>query len=273
MKKADVGRYLTDTREVEGSFFPIDAYVFGMFGEIQKQEGYSGNLFEIGAHQGKTAIFLARMAAPDEIVGVCDVFENGEMNAGRPGEGRRDVFLANIRAHTELPAEQLAVFVKRSALLTADETTTRCRFFHIDGGHRSEDLFADLVTADRAVLADGVVSVDHVFNANWPGVGEGFYNFIATRPGSFAPIFIGGNTVFFSRPDAAGAYERHWATAEMKRFFDEGPFTFDVKDWLGRRVMTAIRSTWVDLDPLGAARSHLGPRSWTAPIKRLWRRR
>jgi methyltransferase family protein len=272
MKKTDVADYLRATADVEGWFFPIDAYAFAMFDEIQRREGISGNLFEIGVHHGKTAIFLAREAAQGETVGVCDVFENQELNVDRSGEGSRELFLANMRAKASLPAERLCIFAKRSAALTSDETTTRCRFFHIDGGHRPEDVFADLVTADRAVLPDGIVSVDDVFNSNWPGVSEGFYNFIATRPDGFVPLFIGGNKVFFARPDAAERYERYWSDdGAWQEFFDPGPFTFDFKEWLGRRVLTAVRSAWVDLDPIAAARLHLGPSSWRERILRSLR--
>ena len=262
MNKTDVASFLR-TSEVEGWFFPVDAYAFAMFDEIQKREGISGNLFEVGVHHGKTAIFLARAAADGEIVGVCDVFENQEANVDHSGEGSRDLFLANMRTHANLPVERLAIFSKRSASLTSDETTTKCRFFHIDGGHRPEDVFADLVTADRALSPEGVLSIDDLFNANWPGVSEGFYSFHTTRPDAFVPIFIGGNKVFFTRPDAAQRYEQHWRRGRVGRqFFEPGPFTFEFKDWLGRRVLTAVRTAWVDLDPLRAARLHLGPASW-----------
>ena len=120
MKKTDVADFLQATRVVQGWFFPVDAYAFGMFDEIQKQEGIGGNLFEVGVHHGKSAIFLARAAAPPDVVGVCDVFESSEL------------FLANMRLHTTLPPERLAIFAKRSAALTMDETTSRVRFFHID---------------------------------------------------------------------------------------------------------------------------------------------
>lgn len=271
MKKADVAAYLTASARVEGWFFPIDAYAFAMFDDIQKREKISGNVFEIGVHHGKTAIFLARMAGIDEIVGVCDVFGHQQDNVDRSGEGSRDLFLANMRAHTALPPERLSVFEKRSSTLTADETSTSVRFFHIDGGHRAEDVFADLVTADRAVLHDGVVAVDDLFNSNWPGVGEGFYNFLATRPDAFLPIFIGGNKVYFTRRDATEVYEKYWSEpVQQWAYFDPGPYTFEFKDWLGRRVLTAVRTSWVDLDPLAAARAHLGSSpSWKDRLRTL----
>ncbi len=245
-----VHRYLEDTRAVEGWFFPVDAYLFGFIDEVQRRESIDGNLFEIGVHHGKTAIFLARMRRGSEALGVCDVFDRQELNVDRSGEGNRAIFERNLQGH------ELRVFEKLSSELTENDTTPRCRFFHIDGGHRAEDVVNDLEVASRALLPDGVVALDDLFNPNWPGVGEGFYRFNAARPGVFVPILIGGNKVLFARPEAAARYERHWS--DVKQAVD-APFAFDFKAWLGRRVLTAIRLAWVDLDPWGAARMHARP--------------
>jgi hypothetical protein len=257
MQREDVRRYLGETKDVQGWFFPVDAYLFGLIDEIQRREDLRGHLFEIGVHHGKTAIFLARMARDGELLGVCDVFEQQELNRDHSGEGSRDVFLRNLRALGNLDDARLRVFAKESSALTTADTTTSCRFFHIDGGHRAEDVVADLATAERALLPDGVVAVDDLFNPSWPGVGEGFYRFIAARPDAFVPIVIGGNKVLLARPDAADRYERHFADREALRNAVDAPFAIDDKEWLGRRVLTAVRLTWVDLDPMGAARMHL----------------
>ncbi len=250
MNRLDVRAYLRDTREVEGWFFPIDAYLFGMIDEIQKREGIRGNLFEIGVHHGKTALFLARAAAAGERVGVCDVFEQQDLNRDRSGEGNRGIFMEHMRRRA--PEVDLRVFAKPSDQLTIADTTTGCRFFHIDGGHRPEDVAADLATAEAALLPDGVIALDDLFNPSWPGVSEGFYR--ANR--TVVPILIGGNKVFFSR--AAEPYERYWSS--WRDFIDTNAFDFGYKEWLGRRVFTANRLTWVDLDPEGTARLHSGVR-------------
>lgn len=245
MNRDEVRRYLEDTRDVEGWFFPVDAYLFGFMDEVQRREGITGHLFEIGVHHGKTALALARMTGAGELLGVCDVFEQQELNRDRSGEGSRAIFLRNIGGFP------VRIFARESSGLTPEDTTTRCRFFHIDGGHRPEDVINDLEVAERALLPEGVVAVDDVFNPNWPGVSEGFYRFIPR--GVFAPLLIGGNKVFLARPDAVARYERHFGGVADAV---DAPFRFDAKEWLGRRVLTAIRLAWVDLDPMGAARMH-----------------
>jgi hypothetical protein len=243
----DVAAYLRATREVEGWFFPIDAYLFAAIDAIQQREGIAGNLFEIGVHHGKTAIFLARMLRAGEVLGVCDVFEQQQLNVDRSGEGSRELFERNMRAF----GGEARVFAKSSHELTAEDTTTNCRLFHIDGGHRPDDVIADLQTAARALHAQGVVVVDDLFNPSWPGVSEGFYRFHAGYPDVFTPILIGGNKVFFARDPS------RYALDDLGSFVDTRAFRFEPKDWLGRRVMTAARLSWVDLDPAGTAALHV----------------
>ncbi|HEX9985788.1 MAG TPA: class I SAM-dependent methyltransferase [Thermoanaerobaculia bacterium] len=254
MNAGAVDDYLRATRGVEGWFFPIDAYLFGVVDEIQKRERIEGDLFEIGVHHGKTAIFLSRAAGEGETVGVCDVFEQQSLNVDRSGEGSRELFLRHMQTHARV--DHLRVFAKLSSELTAEDTTARCRFFHIDGGHRAEDVLNDLRIAEQALLPAGVVAVDDLFNPNWPGVSEGFYRFTSERPDAFVPIVIGGNKVLLTHPEAASRYVKYWN--ELRH----DAFDFAMKEWLGRHVVTAIRRAWVDLDPVAAARVHGGGESW-----------
>ena len=246
MRPSEVAEYVVASAAVEGWFFPVDAHVFAVIDDIQRGQSIGGNLFEIGVHHGKTAMFLARMAGESESVGVCDVFEQQDLNVDRSGEGSRELFLRNMRGYES----RLQVFSKSSHDLTAADTTTRCRFFHIDGGHRPEDVAGDLATADRALHDRGVVAVDDVFNANWPGVSEGFYRFM--ERGAFVPVVIGGNKVILARPGSFDLYRRAWRDPVVPGY------RWEDKEWMGRSVRTAIRIAWVDLDPEGAARLHRG---------------
>jgi hypothetical protein len=255
-----VSEYLNATRDVEGWFFPIDAHLFATADAMQKRMNVRGNLFEIGVHHGKTAIFLANFASPVEVLGVCDVFDRQELNVDDSGRGNRALFEKNMSMHAS--TTRLRVFAKPSSQLTTEDTTSTCRFFHIDGGHRAQDVCADLETADRALLPDGVVAVDDVFNPNWPGVSEGVHRFFSQRPKLFAPIVIGGNKVLFARAGTAQHYRIDALPQDM-------PFVLGEKEWLGYRVPTVIRRAWVDLDPLAAARLHFIPRTFRDRLRRF----
>jgi len=257
----NVRDYFNATQSIEGWFFPIDAHLFATIDVLQKRMNVRGNLFEIGVHHGKTAIFLAHLASPDERLGVCDVFDQQELNVDHSGAGSRDLFEKNMRMHAH--AVSLQVFAKPSSLLTTEDTTTTCRFFHIDGGHRPQDAYTDLETADRALLPQGVVAIDDVFNPNWPGVSEGVYRFLWERPNVFAPILIGGNKVLFARPSMTQNYR-------IEGLPQDAPFYLGEKEWLGYPVPTVVRRAWVDLDPLGAARLHFIPRTWRDRVLRYF---
>jgi Methyltransferase domain len=256
-----VSDYLDATRHVEGWFFPIDAHLFAAADLMQRRLNVRGNLFEIGVHHGKTAIFLAHLASPHEILGVCDVFDRQELNVDGSGGASRALFEKNMSMYA--CTASLRVFEKPSSQLTAEDTTTTCRFFHIDGGHRPQDVYTDLESADRALLSDGVVAVDDVFNANWPGVSEGVYRFLSERPRVFAPIAIGGNKVLFARPGMTQRYR-------IDALPQDSPFILGEKEWLGYNVPTVLRRAWVDLDPLAAARLHFIPRTLGDRLRRYF---
>jgi hypothetical protein len=255
----DVNRFLLAAEHVEGWLFPVDAHLFAVCSEMQVREGIRGNLFEIGVHHGKTAALLAWLAQPGEVLGVCDIFDQQELNADLSGKGNRQIFEHNMRLIA--PDTALKIFAKPSSTLMTDETTTSCRLFHIDGGHRPNDVYNDLEIAHRALLSLGIVIVDDPFNANWPGVSEGLYRFFSDRPKDFAPILIGGNKAYFCRPHAVSNFR----ITELPRGL---PYFLGQKEWLGCKVPTALNYAWVDLDPIGAARLHYQPRTLKGRMRR-----
>ena len=74
-----VGAYLLALDTVPGWFSPLDFRVFVELDRIQRDRGLAGDLFEIGAYLGKSAILLGYLARPPaERLTVCDVFEHVE---------------------------------------------------------------------------------------------------------------------------------------------------------------------------------------------------
>lgn len=262
MKADDVSRCLDETSGIEGWLFPVDALLLGAIDEMQCRLGIAGNLFEIGVHHGKSAILLARMLRADELLGVCDVFGQQELNLDHSGEGSRELFERNMAAFAPSATARTRIHSKRSETLTVDDTTAACRLIHIDGGHRPGDVAADLEIACKALLPEGVVVLDDVFNPSWPGVGEGLYEFVRSAPHRLAPIIIGGNKAAFVFPAAVAKYGESLDRLEAGEFFRHSGFAFERKEWLGRPVLTASRRDWVDLHPLEAARLHLPRQTW-----------
>ena len=201
-------QYVKATRRIPGWFWPAAAYLFAMLDEIQKADGVTGNLFEIGAYHGKSAILLGGMADRQrEQLGVCDNFGDHDGDASRSGRGFYRAFMRNVRRF--FPEHGfLHVHCRSSVDLTVSETTDNCRLFHIDGGHDADLVVNDLRIADQAVADRGLVVLDDMYNSAWPEVTEGFFRFIAARPGAFVPLVIGFNKAVLARPGSCEPYRR-----------------------------------------------------------------
>lgn len=227
MRRPNADRLLRRIRGINGWFWPAAGYLLCWLDEIQKNLGIRGNIFEIGAYHGKSAALLAHLLVrPHESLGVCDLF--GDPDPGSNGVvGFRAAFERNMRRFTAAP-DEIRIVQRDAADLTVQDTGAPCRIFHIDGGHSAEHVYDDLHTADRSLHPQGIVVLDDFHNFAWPGVAEGFFRFMADRPGVFAPVAAGFNKGILIRPDARDVYLRTLDDpAERWRAMPRGPF--DVK--------------------------------------------
>jgi hypothetical protein len=205
MTSREIKHALRDSRGVKGWFLPAAAALFGLLDEAQKSAGIHGDLFEIGAHHGKSAVLLGRMARDDESVGVCDIFESQEANASKSGAGDRATFDRNMRSIA--PAASVRVYEKPSSALTPQEIGSPYRIFHIDGGHLAEEALADLQLAAAVVDQRGLIVVDDPFAYQWPGVTEGILAFCHEQP-EFQVVALGFNKLVLARDSHREMYDR-----------------------------------------------------------------
>jgi hypothetical protein len=255
MFAADVYQHLADTHSIEGWFFPIDAFLFGFIDQVQKEQNVSGDIFEIGVHHGKSSTLLAKMLQGQEKLRICDVFEQQQENDSHSGSGREDLFRRNIGPYCS--TARLEVFVQSSHTIRAEHTTHNCRLFHIDGGHGVNDVINDLDVALNAINDCGVVIVDDVFNATWPEVSEGLYDFLGRNRDCLVPFLIGGNKAYLARPTAVVEhYAPSCLPASIAQYCGDGPYVLAKKRWLGIDVTVAIRKVVVDISPGAAAYLH-----------------
>jgi hypothetical protein len=212
MKPQAVRKITRRSRRVEGWFTSDAAGLFGLIDELQKEADVCGDLFEIGAHHGKSAVLLGAMARSGDTVGVCDVFGRQDANVSSSGAGDRAIFEGNMRQIA--PAAELAVYEKLSSVLTAEEIggAGRYRFFHIDGGHFVEEALADLRLAAEVLHEHGVIVLDDPFHPDWPGVTEAAVRFLQEHD-EYAAIALGFNKLVFTRSPQLYeqmASERSW---------------------------------------------------------------
>jgi Methyltransferase domain len=177
------------------------AGLFALIDEVQHETGVTGDLFEIGAHHGKSAVVLGHMAMRGETVGICDIFGGQDANASGSGYGDRAIFEANMREHA--PAVNLRVFDCLSSALTGENVGT-CRFFHVDGGHLAEEALGDIRLAAETTSPGGAIVVDDPFRIEWPGVTEAILAFLHDRT-DWTTAAIGMNKlVLVQRTHVAG---------------------------------------------------------------------
>lgn len=163
---------------VPGWFFGPDRHLFiDLLGD---QVG--GDLLEIGAYHGQSAILLGYLREPGERLIVCDPFDQC---AGTDPERQRDAsnysslseqsFVRSYRRfHEALPV----VLAEPSTVLSPAELGRgRFRAVHIDGSHCFPDVAHDLGLALDLLRPDGLMIVDDVRAWHSPGVAAAVWPF------------------------------------------------------------------------------------------------
>jgi len=231
------------TRQIEGWFSPDAAALIALLDEAQLTAGVRGNIFEIGVHHGRSAVFLCALARGEERLGVCDLFGEQVLNVSASGSGNRAIFEANIAA--EAPGfTRLDIFAKPSYKLIADEIGRPHRLFHIDGGHLCEEALTDLRLGAAVLHDQGAIIVDDPFRADWPGVTEAILDFLAERP-EFRPMIVGFNKLVIVPTAAAGIYESLICDSRMLwRYFDKHVFQMKQLPMAGRDTYIMLVPTW-----------------------------
>lgn len=159
--------------QIKGWFSEKAVDMLAFFNALQVQQKIEGTIFEIGAYRGKLTLLLATFLCKGERLGVCDIFDDQQLNISGSGTGATlDAFLATMKLlFSDLSF--LTVHCKQSSLLTREETGRENRFFSIDGGHSESETFDDMCIARSAIHERGIIILDDFFNTNWPGVKAG----------------------------------------------------------------------------------------------------
>lgn len=187
MRPSEARELAKASRDIHGWF---EAHgLFALIDSAQRAAGIRGNLFEIGAHHGKSTVMLGRMATETETVGVCDIFGEQHRNLSGSGSGDRATFERNMERLA--PGRELRVHQCLSSELAGDQLG-RCRFFHIDGGHLSDEAMSDLRLGAEVTHERGAIVIDDPYRIEWPGVTEAIVGFLIERD-DWAPVAVGFN--------------------------------------------------------------------------------
>ncbi|MFE0191027.1 class I SAM-dependent methyltransferase [Streptomyces sp. NPDC058989] len=188
----------TRLSEVKGWFFTADQLLFDWFLAYQQDRSESGDLLELGAYMGKSAIFLGARLRPEERFTVCDLFDSPAEDASNSKEMKksyatltRRAFEANYLAfHDELPT----IVQGLSSMVSDHVDPGSVRFAHIDASHLYEHVHGDILAVRELLTGSGVVVLDDYRAEHCPGVAAATWQAVANE--GLRPICITGTKFY-----------------------------------------------------------------------------
>lgn len=174
-----------ELNDVPGWFWPLDQVLFSWFLEWQEAGDTRGDLLELGAYLGKSAILLGHHLQDGETLTVCDLFgADAPDDANRAELARsystltRQAFERNyLSFHDTLPT----VVQAPSSAITDTVAPGTCRFVHIDASHLYEHVQADIGAARDLLRPDGIVVLDDFRSEHTPGVAAATWEAVLNR--------------------------------------------------------------------------------------------
>ncbi|WP_435250990.1 class I SAM-dependent methyltransferase [Streptomyces tendae] len=177
--------YPGELNDVPGWFWPLDQVLFSWFLERQERLDTRGDLLELGAYLGKSAILLGHRLRDGETLTVCDLFGAEPPDAANRAEAAksyssltRQAFERNYLAfHQTLPT-----IVQAPSSAVVDEVAPgTCRFVHIDASHLYEHVEGDIGAAKELLVPDGIVVLDDFRSEHTPGVAVAAWEAVLNR--------------------------------------------------------------------------------------------
>lgn len=174
-----------ELNDVPGWFWPLDQVLFSWFLERQERLDTRGDLLELGAYLGKSAILLGHRLRDGETLTVCDLFGAEPPDAANRAEAAksyssltRQAFERNYLAfHDSLPT----IIQAPSSAVVDEVAPGTCRFVHIDASHLYEHVEGDIGAAKELLGPDGIVVLDDFRSEHTPGVAVAAWEAVLNR--------------------------------------------------------------------------------------------
>ena len=185
---------------LEGWVAPRQPLMIELVDAIQREREVTGDIVEIGVHHGLFTMLLAAVRKPGEVVRAFDVFEDQSANVDASGNGSRAVFESAIARWYD-PADFIVTQIDSLAMrgaATGKHLPNPVRLFSVDGGHTRIHAANDLMVANDVMTPGGVVILDDFFAVLWPGVTEGFFDFMRAPGVKLAPLCYFENKLYMT---------------------------------------------------------------------------
>jgi hypothetical protein len=163
--------------------YPADVHLLAVAGRLSPDPG---DLVEVGAFFGASAIELGFLHRPGERVVVIDTFEDRPEDRWAPGaELSLEGFLANWR---RFHAADPVVLVGRSQEVLPTLQAGSARLVHIDGAHHYDLVVEDVAEAIRIATPNAILVFDDIGPWQWPGVAAAVWR--GVTDGRLVPLAI-----------------------------------------------------------------------------------
>jgi hypothetical protein len=165
-------------------------------GYLLADPGATGDLLEIGAFRGRSAVHMGQYCRPEETFTVCDLFDLAPREptlpvTARPREASQAAFVDTYRRHHD----RLPTIVRgHSDGITEHVRPASCRFVHVDASPTYADVRRDLVSAQALLRPGGVVAVAGYRDEDRPGTAAAVWQAVLT--GGLRPIAVTSRTLY-----------------------------------------------------------------------------
>ncbi len=220
--------------DVPGWFYNADLVLFDWFLNHQRRLGQRGDLLEMGAYLGKSAIMLRSYLREDETFTVCDLFgseaptesNEREMQGSYSTLTRRGFESNFLSFHDELPR-----VLHAPTSVVPDEVEPRsCRFVHVDASHLYEHVRGDIVAARDSLRREGIVVMDDYRSSHTPGVACATWQAVLEE--GLRPVCVSAQKFYGTWGDPAPVQEELYAALR-----ERGDCWLQWQDVAGHRLL------------------------------------
>jgi predicted O-methyltransferase YrrM len=171
-----VQKYSKQMYAVPGWFHYTDVMLLDLVTQAQEAHRFEGDILEIGAFYGRSAILLGMLLGPHERLAVCDLFEapfaggaaQEELSRSPTRQPTREEFEHFYRRfHATLPVIHQCASSELPVRLTG---CNEFKLIHIDGSHLYEVVEQDIKLARSALTPQGIIVIDDFSSASTAGV-------------------------------------------------------------------------------------------------------
>lgn len=178
---------ISSFEQVDGMMSITAAAAFLAVFKQLRQLGITGHWFETGVYKGKSATLLCGSASKDEDVVLIDIDHHkswGHLNALHDS-------IVSVETESEKIEQNFQLLPKYF---------NKTMVLHSDGSHFYDNVYSDIVLANKLLSEDGVLILDDFWNAHYPQVQAAAYSYLAAFPEHFSFFLTGENKAFLCRP-------------------------------------------------------------------------